>query len=66
MLDNWQRKLVSLISEANEMEYEEKSLKEEREKVLVPVRREEAIHEEKIMEEPAEKIWKMPRRWRAY
>jgi len=51
------------------MEHEEKSVKEEREereKVLVPVRREEAIHEEKIMEEPAEKIWKMPRRWRAY
>ena len=51
------------------MEHEEKRVtkeKEEREKVLVPVRREEAIREEEIMEEPAGKIWKMPRRWSVY
>jgi len=51
------------------MEHEEKRVKkekEEREKVLVPVRREETIHEEENLEEPAEKIWKMPRRWRVY
>ena len=59
---NW----ISLITEANEMEYEEKGLKEEREKVLVPVKREESVREEKNTEEPTEKIWEMPRRWRAY
>ena len=51
------------------MEYEEKSGregKEEREKVLVPVRREETVYEEESRQEPAEKIWEMPRRWRAY
>ena len=44
---------------------------EEREKVLVPVRRREAIHEEalpkELPEEPGKvKVWEAPRRWRIY
>ncbi len=45
----------------NEMEREE-----EKEKVLVPVRRREDIQEEEIPEEPGEEAWEIPRRWRVY
>lgn len=51
------------------MEHEEERKREEREareKVLVPVRRHEAVKEEEIAEEPTEKTWKMPRRWHLY
>ncbi len=39
---------------------------EEKEKVLVPVRRREDIQEEEIPEEPGEEAWEIPRRWRVY
>ena len=50
------------------MEVKEKPKKEDmgnREKVLVPVRRQRAADEEEDLE-PTEKIWKMPRRWHVY
>lgn len=50
------------------MEHEKEQKREEREnreKVLVPVRRREAIDEEEKLEKWAEKVWKIPRRWRA-
>ena len=52
-----------------EMENKEEIVKEEDEdgeRVLVPVRHEETIYEEEILEEPAEKAWKIPRRWHIY
>ena len=53
-------------SEVNEMEHEE-----DRDKVLVPVLRHEAIHEKELLEElpeePGEvKVWEVQRRWRVY
>ena len=44
---------------------------EEREKVLVPIRRREAITKRELPEEPPEepqemKTWEMPRRWYIY
>ena len=68
-LDSWLERVGQSVFGGDEMEHEEKMVKkeeEEREKILVPVRREETNHEEEILEEPAEKIWKMPRRWRVY
>ncbi|MEE8354072.1 MAG: hypothetical protein V3S10_06395 [Dehalococcoidales bacterium] len=44
--------------------------REDEERVLVPVRRREAIRENEIPEEPAEEegspAWQAPRRWRIY
>jgi len=38
-----------------------------REKVLVPVRRQDSVHEEEISEEPSEeKVWKITQRWHIY
>ena len=51
------------------MEYGEERIKEEkgnRERVSVPVRRDDTIYDEEILEEPIEKIWKIPRRWHIY
>lgn len=47
-------------------EEQKRGEKENREKVLVPVRRHEAIDEEEKLEKPTEHVWKMPRRWRVY
>lgn len=44
--------------------------RDDEERVLVPVRRREAIREDEIPEEPAEEDgppdWQVPRRWRIY
>ena len=46
---------------------EEKEDRENREKVLVPVRRCETIREEEeVLEGPTDKVWTIPRRWHVY
>ena len=46
----------------SEMEREE-----EKEKVLVSVRRPEVVQEEELPEEPDElEVWEIPRRWHVY
>lgn len=61
--------LVSSTFGVIEMRNEEKIVKEEQERgerVLVPVKRKETINEEEILKKPAEKMWRIPRRWRVY
>ena len=58
---------MSIFRGMYQVEHEKEQKREEREnreKVLVPVRSREAIDEEEKLEKRAEKVWKIPRRWR--
>lgn len=49
-----------------EHEEERREDRENKEKVLVPVRRHETVNVEEILEESTEKVWKLPCRWHIY
>jgi hypothetical protein len=54
------------MSKVANQEEKKREDKEIREKVLVPVRRRETVDEEENLKNPAEKVWKLPRRWHVY